>query len=102
MDYAIVEISGRQFWVERGKFYDVNKIDAKIGSKINLNCVLLVNKNDEIKFGSPYLDYKNITATVLDQFLGVKLLIYKMKPKKKMQKKQGCRTKLTRIIIDQL
>ena len=43
MNYAIVEVGGRQIWAERGKFYDVNKIDVEVGSKINLNCVLLLN-----------------------------------------------------------
>jgi large subunit ribosomal protein L21 len=47
-------------------------------------------------------DYKNITATVLKQFSGVKFLVYKMKPKKKMRRKQGFRNKLTRILIDNL
>ena len=102
MNYAIVEIGGRQIWAERGKFYDINKINAKVGSKINLNCVLLLNKNNDIKFGSPYMDYKNITATVLKQFSGIKFLVYKMKPKKKMPRKKGFRRKITRILIDQL
>jgi large subunit ribosomal protein L21 len=102
VNYAIVEIGGRQIWAEPGKFYDINKIDAEVGSKITLNCVLLVNKNNNIQFGSPYLDYKDITATVIKQFSGIKFLVYKMKPKKKMRRKQGFRSKLTRILIDQL
>ncbi len=103
MNYAIVEVGGRQIWAERGKFYDVNKIDVEVGSKINLNCVLLLNKDNDIKLGSPYMEeYKNITATVLKQFSGVKFLVYKMKPKKKMRRKQGFRNKLTRILIDNL
>jgi len=102
VNYAIVEIGGRQIWAERGKFYDVNKIDAEVGSKINLNCVLMVNNDNQIELGLPYLDNKNITATILKQFSGVKFLVYKMKPKKKMRRKQGFRSKLTRILIDQL
>merc|ERR1712054_447011 len=102
VNYAIVEVGGRQIWAERGKFYDINKIDAEIGSKINLNCVLLLNKSNNIEFGSPYIDSKTVTATVLKQFSGVKFLVYKMKPKKKMRRKQGFRSKLTRILIDQL
>ena len=102
MNYAIVEIGGRQIWAEQGKFYDENKIDAEVGSKISLNCVLLLNKNNDIKFGSPYLSDEKVTATVLKQFNGVKFLVYKMKPKKKMRRKNGFRNKLTRILIDSL
>lgn len=102
MNYAIVEIGGKQVWVEPGKFYDINKIDAEVGSKITLNCVLFLNKDNDIQFGTPHLDYKNVTATVLKQFSGVKFLVYKMKPKKKMRRKKGFRNKLTRILIDSI
>ena len=81
---------------------DLYKIDAEVGSKISLNCVLLLNKNNDIKFGSPYLSDEKVTATVLKQFNGVKFLVYKMKPKKKMRRKNGFRNKLTRILIDSL
>ena len=37
MKYAIVEISGRQFWIEMGKYYDLNRIPIKIGEEIILN-----------------------------------------------------------------
>jgi len=100
VDYAIVEISGRQILVESGKFYDINRIDAGVGSKIDLNCVLLTNKNGIVEFGLPYINSKNIKAIILRQFSGVKLIIYRMKPKKKMRRKQGFRSKLTRILIE--
>ena len=102
MNYAIVEIGGKQIWAERGKFYDVNKIDLPVGSKINLDCVLLLNKNNNVELGSPYIENSNITATILKQFSGVKFFVYKMKPKKKMRRKHGFRSKLTRILIDSL
>jgi large subunit ribosomal protein L21 len=48
------------------------------------------------------LSDEKVTATVLKQFNGVKFLVYKMKPKKKMRRKNGFRNKLTRILIDSL
>ena len=45
MNYAIVEASGKQFWIEPGKFYDLNYIDLKPGDKIALVRVLLVNND---------------------------------------------------------
>ena len=48
MKYAIIDISGRQFWVEKGKYYDLNRIPVDIGKKVTLNRVLLSNNEGEI------------------------------------------------------
>ena len=53
MKYAIVEISGRQFWVETGKYYDLNRIPTKLGQEIILNRVLLLNNERELFIGKP-------------------------------------------------
>jgi len=102
MKYAIVEISGRQFWVENKKYYDLNRIPTKVNSQINLNRVLLVNNEGEILIGQPYLENVKITAKVLKHFRGQKILVYKMRPKKKTRKKQGHRQDLTRILINDI
>ena len=56
MKYAIVEISGRQFWIEAGKYYDLNRIPTELGKQIKLNRVLFVNNEEELLIGKPYLD----------------------------------------------
>ena len=56
MKYAIVEISGRQFWVEKGKYYDLNRIPTDLGKKIQLTRVLLLNNNGELLIGNPYVN----------------------------------------------
>ena len=48
MNYAIVEASGKQFWIEPGKFYDLNYVDLNPGDKIALVRVLLVNSNGNV------------------------------------------------------
>jgi large subunit ribosomal protein L21 len=102
MTYAIVEISGRQVWVESGKFYNLNYIATNPGNKILLNRVLMLNDNGNIKLGHPYLDNVKIEATVLQHIKGPKLLVYKMKPKKKYRRKTGHRQQLTRLMIDKI
>ena len=64
MKYAIVEISGRQFWIETGKHYDFNRIPTELGKEITLNRVLLINNEGELLIGKPYLEKvdKNLTA----------------------------------------
>ena len=49
MKYAIIEISGKQFWVEMGKFYDFNRIPTELGKEITLNRVLLLNNEGGLR-----------------------------------------------------
>ena len=100
MKYAIVEISGRQFWIETGKYYDFNRIPTELGKEITLNRVLLVNNEGEILVGKPYLDSVKIKGKILEHLRGRKKIVYKMRPKKKTRKKQGHRQKITRISIE--
>jgi len=102
MKYAIVEISGRQFWVETGKYYNFNRIPTKLGQDIILNRVLLLNNEGEILVGKPYLEKVKIKGKVLEHLRGRKKLIYKMRPKKKTRKKQGHRQQLTRVLIEEI
>ena len=102
MKYAIVEISGRQFWIETGKYYDLNRIPTELGKEIILNRVLLVNNDGEILIGKPYLDRVKIKGKILEHFRGKKTIVYKMRPKKKTRKKQGHRQELTRVFIEDI
>ena len=69
MRYAIVEISGRQFWIETGKYYDLNRIPTELGKEIILNRVLLVNNDGELLIGKPYLDSVTIKGKILERGL---------------------------------
>ena len=102
MKYAIVEISGRQFWIERGKYYDFNRIPTELGKKITFNRVLLLNNNGEILIGKPYLYDVKINGKILEHLRERKKIVYKMRPKKKSRKKQGHRQELTRVLIEDI
>jgi large subunit ribosomal protein L21 len=102
MKYAIVEISGRQFWVETGKYYDFNRIPTELGKKITLNRVLLSNNEGEVLIGKPYVESVKVQGTILEHLRGKKTIVYKMRPKKKTRKKQGHRQELTRVLIEDI
>ena len=102
MKYAIVEISGRQFWIEAGKYYDFNRIPTELGKQITLNRILLLNDDGKISIGQPYLDSVKIKGKILEHFRGKKTIVYKMRPKKKTRKKQGHRQELTRVLIEDI
>ena len=102
MKYAIVEISGRQFWIETGKYYDLNRIPTELGKEITLNRVLLLNNEGDILVGKPYLDKVKVKGKILEHLRGQKKIVYKMRPKKKTRKKQGHRQELTRVLIEDI
>ena len=102
MKYAIVEISGRQFWFETGKYYDFNRIHTELGKQITLNRVLLLNNEGNILIGQPYLESVTIKGKILEHLRGKKTIVYKMRPKKKTRKKQGHRQELTRVLIEDI
>ena len=102
MKYAIVEISGRQFWIEKGKYYDFNRIPTKLGKQITLNRILLLNNEGEVLIGKPYLKSVKIKGKILEHLRGKKTIVYKMRPKKKTRKKQGHRQELTRVFIEDI
>nr|YP_010472401.1 ribosomal protein L21 [Pleurosigma intermedium]UVG42012.1 ribosomal protein L21 [Pleurosigma intermedium] len=102
MKYAIVEISGKQFWIEIGKYYDFNRISIELGKQITLNRVLLFNNDGDVLIGKPYLKSVKITGKIIEHFRGKKTIVYKMRPKKKTRKKQGHRQELTRVLIENI
>ena len=102
MKYAIVEISGRQFWIETGKYYDFNRIPTELGKQITLNRVLLLNNDGDLLIGQPYLNSVTIKGKILEHLRGKKTIVYKMRPKKKTRKKQGHRQELTRVLIEDI
>ena len=102
MTYAIVEISGRQFWIEEGKYYDLNRIPTEVGKEITLNKVLLCVYEGYPIVGNPYIDNVKIKGKILEHLRGRKTIVYKMRPKKKTRKKQGHRQDLTRVLIEEI
>nr|YP_009745226.1 ribosomal protein L21 [Halymenia maculata]QIG87236.1 ribosomal protein L21 [Halymenia maculata] len=102
MIYAIIEASGKQVWVQPGKFYDLNYIDADPGDIIKFNHVLLVNEKGKILVGNPCLRSTYIKAKVLKHLRGSKVTVFKMKSKKNTRLKTGYRQKLTRLLIQEI
>lgn len=102
MTYAIVEIGGTQIVVEAGRFYDINLLEAEPESSYTIDKVLLVNNDNEVNVGRPYVAGATVEGTVMRHRRGKKVIVYKMQPKKKTRKKRGHRQELTRLMIDSI
>jgi len=97
--YAIVEIAGQQFKVERGTKVYVHRLDASEGSKIEFGNVLLIDNDGAIQVGAPSIDGAKVAATVLSHLKGDKVIVFKKKRRKGYQKSNGHRQQLTQILI---
>ena len=87
MKYAIIEVSGHQFWVEIGKYYNFNRLPLKVGEQLKFNKILLCNNNSTVLIGNPYLERVEVKGRILAHFRSLKCIVYKMRPKKKNKKK---------------
>lgn len=97
--YAIVEIAGQQFKVERGTKVYVHRLDASEGSKIEFGNVLLIDNGGKIQVGTPSVDGAKVAATVLSHLKGDKVIVFKKKRRKGYQKSNGHRQQLTQVLI---
>lgn len=100
--YAIVEIAGQQFKIEKDQKIFVHRLKAEEGSQINFDRVMLVDNDGSIKVGAPTIDGATVSATVLNHLKGEKVLIFKKKRRKGYQKMNGHRQYLTSIKIDDI
>ena len=98
-NYAIVETSGSQFWLEANRYYDLDRINAKVDETIILDKVLLLNDEKGLSIGKPYIDRATVELKVMAHKRGAKIIVYKMRPKKKTRKKNGHRQELTRVMV---
>ena len=100
--YAIVEIAGQQFKIEKDRKIFVHRLKAEEGSQITLDRVMLLENDGKVKVGSPYVKGAEVTATVLNHLKGEKVLVFKKKRRKGYQKMNGHRQYLTSIKIDDI
>ena len=97
--YAIVEIAGHQYKVEKDQQVFVNRLDAEEGKTVKFDRVLLVDKGGDVTVGAPAVDGMAVHAVVERHLKGDKVLIFKKKRRKGYQKLNGFRASLTEIKI---
>ncbi len=99
--YAVAEIGGKQYILEKGDTIIVEKLPLEISSEYIIDKVLLLKKDDgEVKLGTPYLNDVKITAEIIDQLKSKKIIVLrKGNPKKNWKRKYGHRQQLTLLKI---
>jgi len=97
--YAVVEIQGSQFKVEKDQKLFVNRIDAKEGSKVSFDNVLLVDDGKKVQVGKPNISGTSVEAKVVAHKKDDKVIVFKKKRRKGYKVKNGHRQAITEIII---
>ncbi|MCF7566989.1 50S ribosomal protein L21 [Sabulilitoribacter arenilitoris] len=100
--YAIVEIAGHQFKVEKDQKVFVNRLATEEGKKVSFDNVLLVGDGDKITVGAPAIDGAQVSAKVLKHLKGDKVIVFKKKRRKGYRVKNGHRQSLTEIVIESI
>ena len=100
--YAIVEIAGHQFKVEKDQKVFVNRLQTEEGNKVTFDNVLLLADGNKVTIGAPAIDGAQVGAKVLKHLKGDKVIVFKKKRRKGYRVKNGHRQSLTEIQIESI
>jgi large subunit ribosomal protein L21 len=100
--YAIIDISGHQYKIEKEQVLNVNQLQGNEGETIEIEKVLLTDNNGKVKIGSPTVKGSKVTAKILEHLKGDKVIVFKKKKKKGYRIKKGHRQSLTKIQIEEI
>ena len=98
MAYAVIKTGGKQYRVQEGTRFDVEKLDADVDSEVKFDA-LMVGEGESLKVGTPTVDGASVTAKVLNQYRGKKGIAFKFKRRKGYHKTKGYRRSLTTLEV---
>ena len=93
--YAIVEIAGHQYKVQKDQQIFVNRLQNDEGSKVDFDKVLLIEDGGKVTVGAPAIDGKKVTASVVKHLKGDKVIVFKKKRRHNYRRKKGHRQNVT-------
>lgn len=100
--YAIIRSGGKQYRAEVGATIDVDRLPNAVGDAIEISDVLLVVNDGDTMIGQPRVEGASVAATVVEQFRGKKIIVYKYRQRTNYRRKQGHRQYYTRLRIDDI
>ncbi len=100
--YAIVDIAGQQYKVEKDQKIFVHRLEGQEGAQVIFDKVLLLDNEGEVKVGIPTIEGASVNAKILSHLKGDKVLIFKKKRRKGYQKLNGHRQFFTQVQIEEI
>ncbi len=102
MKYAIIESGGKQYRAVEGTTVAVDLLPVEAGESIELDKVLLLANEGSVAVGTPTVAGAVVKATVVENFKGPKLIVFKYKAKERYRRKTGHRQPYTRLKIEEI
>ena len=99
---AIIETGGKQYRVAEGDTLFIEKLPVEAGDTVTFDKVLAVLDGDKATFGAPVVEGAKVTASVVKNGKGKKVIVFKYKPKKGYRRKQGHRQPYTKVTIGKI
>ncbi len=100
--YAIVEIAGQQFKVNKDQKVFVHRLPGAEGDNVTFDKVLLLDNDGQVTIGAPVIEGAGVTAKILRHLKGDKVIVFKKKRRKGYKKKNGHRQYLTEIVVEEI
>ncbi len=101
MAYAVIKTGGKQYRVQQGTRFDVDKLDVEVDDVLQFD-VLLVGEGDSVKIGAPIVEGASVLVKVLSQYRGPKGVAFKFKRRKGFHKTKGFRRSLTQLEVTEI
>ncbi|GMO30777.1 MAG: 50S ribosomal protein L21 [Termitinemataceae bacterium] len=99
--YALIDFMGKQYKATEGAVLKVDHLDAEVGTKIDIDNVLLVSGN-VVSVGAPYVSGAKVSAVVESHGRDPKIIVFKYRPKKDYRRKNGHRQQFSTIKIENI
>ncbi|MDQ5983593.1 MAG: 50S ribosomal protein L21 [Eubacteriales bacterium SKADARSKE-1] len=99
--FAIIEAGGKQYKVEKGDVIFVEKLNNDEGSNVEFKVIALSNEGN-LTLGSPYVDSAKVSAKILKNGKGKKIIVFTYKPKKGQKRKLGHRQPYSKVQIEEI
>jgi large subunit ribosomal protein L21 len=97
--YAVIQTGGKQYRVEEGELLKIETLEAEAGQEIEFDKVLLIQSDNGIQVGKPYVEGGKVTATVTTHGRHPKIKIVKFRRRKHYMKQAGHRQNYTEVKI---
>jgi large subunit ribosomal protein L21 len=97
--YAVVETGGKQYRVQVGDTFRVERLEGEVGQEVVLDKVCMVGEENSTKFGTPLVEGASVKAEILSQARADKVLVFKFKSKKNERRMRGHRQYFTEIRV---
>ncbi|MBP7507355.1 MAG: 50S ribosomal protein L21 [Prolixibacteraceae bacterium] len=100
--FAIIDFGGFQYKVEKDSKLFVNRLETEEGQTFDIDKVLLIDNDGDVKVGTPVVEGAKVTAKVLEHLRGDTVIVFKKKRRKTYRKKNGHRQYLSQIQIQEI